>query len=259
MRNRDFYMAVLRGQIPGMSIVQKFGANVSVGTSLTIIAEGGIYPTPQVSAATPLRIKAGGDSNDTAAGSGAREITLQGLNAAGLLITETLATAGASASSVTDESFLRLFRAWVSASGTYATAVAGSHAAQISIENGAGGTDWGLISTDPFPKSQTEIGVYSVPFGFTAYIVNVTINVDSGKTATVLGFKRENILETAAPYSAMRSFIEFGGVSGEGFITPKSGFGPFPALTDVGFMGKMAAGSGEIDVDFEILLVEDNS
>jgi hypothetical protein len=245
------------GAFSGLSVIHKFGADQAVGTSFEPITSGGVWPTPQVSGATALRIKAGGNANDTAAGTGAREVTIVGLDETGAEVTEALATAGASASSATTATFVRIYRAYVSSSGTYATASAGSHSADIVIENSAGTADWATINSTPFPMSQSEIGCYSVPLGCTAYISNIVVNVDSTKAATILGFKRENILETAAPYTAMRSFLELGGVSGEEFITPKIPYGPFPALTDIGFMAKLTSGSGEVDVDFEILLVKD--
>ena len=48
-------------------IENKFGDNTAVGTSYVPITGNGIYRTPQVSGATTLRVKAGGDANDTAA------------------------------------------------------------------------------------------------------------------------------------------------------------------------------------------------
>lgn len=106
-----------------------------------------------------MRIKAGGNAADTAAGAGAREVTLIGLDASGNVVTEAIATNGISASSATTNSFIRLYRAYVSASGTYATAAAGSHTAAIVIENSAGGTDWLTIDATSFPLAQSEVSV----------------------------------------------------------------------------------------------------
>ena len=118
------WLDVSRGLVSGMQSIKKFGRNAAVGTSFVPIAMGGVYQTPQGSAATALRIKSGGDANDTAAGSGARSVTLEGLDENFELATEALATAGASASSATSTTFTRLFRAYVTpdtGSGTYAS------------------------------------------------------------------------------------------------------------------------------------------
>ena len=251
----DFWLKVQAGEVPGYSVVHKFGRHLAIGTTFEPVSIGGVYQTPQAASATTLRVKAG-DTNDTAAGTGAREITVQGLDETGAEVIETLATAGTSASTTTSATFMRLYRAYVSASGTYATSVAGSHTDDIVIENGAGGTNWLTIDATDFPRAQSEVAMYTIPLGKTGYVPSIHISVDSGKTATITMFKRENILESAVPYSGMRMQIQFGGVTGEAVIKPVTALGPFPALTDVGFMAKAAATS-EVDVDFEIILIDD--
>jgi len=235
----------------------QFGHNIAVSTSFVPVTSNGIYRTPQVSGATTLRVKAGGHADDTAAGDGAREVTLIGLDETGAEVTEAVATAGASASSATTTTFIRLYEAYVSASGTYATSAAGSHTATITIENSAGTEDWTEILVDGFSQGQAQIGVYTVPLGWKAFINTIHVAVDGNKAATILGFARPNILETAAPYSAMRMFFERGAMLGNVSIAGGVPDGPHPALTDVGFMARVASTTAEVDVDFEIILVEE--
>jgi len=250
---KNFWIELQRGNISGFSSVHKFGRNPAVGVTYAPVSIGAVYQTPQAAAATKLRVKAG-DANDTAAGSGAREITVIGLDETGTEVTETLATAGASASSATTATFMRLYRAYVSASGTYATSTTSSHAANIVIENNAGGTDWLTIDVTSYSKAQSEVAAYSIPLGKTGYIKTIHISVDSKKVADVTMFFRENILEAAAPYSAMRIQSQMVGVVGEVTRHPETPFGPYAALTDIGFMAKAAA-VAEIDINFEIILV----
>lgn len=252
----DFYAEVQKGNVKGHSIVHKFGHNPLVGTSFVPITSIGAYQTPQVSGATTLRIKAGGDANDTAAGSGAREITVTGLDETGAEVSETIATAGASASTATTTTFIRFYRAFVSASGTYATSSSGSHADTITIENGAGGTDWGTIDLNSFPNSQTRIGVYTIPLGKTGYILGADISIESTKVVDAIFFQRQNILETSPPYTAMRIVYENAGLTDTRKLSIKSPIGGFPELTDLGYMSKVASGTADVDVDFEILLVD---
>jgi len=251
----DFWLELAKGDVPNHSRVLKFGRDVAVGSTYAPVSIGKVYRTPQVSGATALRVKAG-DANDTAAGSGAREITIQGLDETGALVNATLATAGTSASAATSETFIRLFRAFVSASGTYATQTTGSHAADIVIENSAGTEDWLTIDSTDIPKGQSEVAVFTIPLGFTGYINATHISVTATKSVTVSFFKRENILETAAPYSAMRLQEQWGGVDGQAGYTLSVPSGPYPALTDIGFMAK-APVSSEADVNFEIILIAD--
>jgi len=237
------------------SIVHKFGRAV-VGTTFGVVAFGGTYPMPQPAAATTLRIKAGGHANDTAAGTGAQEITLVGLDETGAEVTETLATAGALASGATTATFIRLYRAYVSVSGGYATAAQGSHYDDIVIENGAGTADWLTIDATDYARGQSEVACYTVPSGKkTAYISSIKIKSDSSKVTTAMLMQREGVTDAAAPYSAMREVIQLGGLAGELTLQPETPLGPFPAGTDLIWLAKEAATTGEIDIDFEILLV----
>ena len=253
MPTEDFFHDVAEGKIAGHSLVHKFGKNDSISATWVPMAVGGVYQTPQVAAATALRIKAGGNANDTAAGTGAREITLECMDITGVITTVALATAGASASAATPSTAIRVVRAYVSASGTYATSAAGSAAGDIVIENAAGGTDWLTIDAGTFARSQSQIAVYTVPLGFTAYVYTYTLTTDSLKPVDFIFFKRGGILETAAPYSAMRTVIEHLGIEGH-FIGTFKGGQKFTELTDIGWLVQGAT-TPEATVDFEILLV----
>ena len=246
---------VAAGAAPGWSVVNKFGRNASTGTSFVPVALGGIYRTPQSGSATALRIKAG-NSGDISNGAGARQVTLQGIDETGALAEEVLDTNGTSASSNSTTTFMRLFRAFVSASGTYATASAGSHSAAIVVENSAGTEDWATISATDFPRGQTEIACYTVPTGYTAYVGYIRITVaEANKPLEALFFRRDNILETAAPYSSMRVINETAKITeGSLILSLTYPLGPFPANTDIGFMAKAATGTPEVDIDFEVLL-----
>lgn len=252
----DWYVDVADGSVDGWSVVHKFGA-ANVGTTYTPVCEGGFYRTPQVAGATTLRIKAGGDANDTAAGTGAREVTLEGLNATGAEIVETIATNGASASTATTNSFIRLHRLYVSASGTYATQSTGSHVGDIVVENSAGTEDWATITSTDFARGQSQIAVYSIPTGKKGFIKEVFMSIDTNKSVDVTFFQRENILETAAPYTPMRLITEAKGLSGPFSLPIQTPINGFDGPCDIGFMAKVSTGTADLTVDFEILLKDE--
>jgi hypothetical protein len=239
------------------SVVHKFGRSVTIGTSFAPLSIGNVYQTPQVAGATTLRVKAG-NTNDTAAGSGAQAVKLYGIDETGALVEETLATAGTSASSTTSATFIRLFRAYVSAAGAYATPTAGGMAADIVIENGAGGTDWATISSADFDRGQSQIGCYTVPLGKTAYVqqIDVSVDIKAAKPVSLLLMQRRNILQTAAPYSTWRLVEEFDGIETEMHMTENVPLGPFPALTDLVWFAKASATSG-CEVNTAIMLVDE--
>lgn len=244
---------ITRGLAPGCSANHKFGRNTAVGATFAPVALGGVYRTPQPGSATALRIKSGGNANDTAAGTGARSVTLEGLDASGNEITETIETAGASASAATTQQFIRLYRSYVSASGTYASATAASHSAAIVIENAAGGTNWATIADTTFARAQSQIAVYSVPRYRQIIITAINISSDADKKANLILFQRRNILQTAAPYEAMRVVEEFPQVAGLHQIQYDPPLGPFPELTDVGFMARSTSTAIDMAVSFEIV------
>jgi len=65
-------------EIPGYYLIQKFGANPAVGTTFVPVSDGGIYMTPQAAGAKALRIRAGGNANDTADGGSGSCVFSQG-------------------------------------------------------------------------------------------------------------------------------------------------------------------------------------
>jgi len=252
----DFFHKVSSGQVPGHSNVHKFGKNAAVPTAYAPLALGGVYRTPQIAGATTLRIKAGGNVNDDAAGPGAREITLECMDVTGAIMETTLATAGASASSATVDALIRIVGAYVSESGTYADASTPSHAGDIVIENSAGTEDWLTIGFDDLGKGQSQIGIYTVPLGHTAYIYNYVLTTDNNKPVDFLFIKREGILDTSAPYQSMRSVVEEVGITGD-FDGEFKGGQKFTELTDIGWMAR-GASTPIVTCDFEILLVDNN-
>lgn len=242
------------GRIKNTSVIHKFGRNSAIGTTFVPVAAGGVYQTPKGSAATALRIAAGGDANDTSNGSGARQVTVQGLDENGMFASEVITTNGVSASTATTTTFMRLYRAYVSASGTYATQSAGSHADTITIENSAGGTTWGVIDATSFPKAQTEIGVYSIADGYKGYVTSFFTSSDSTKTTDFILFKREEILLESAPFQGMRAQFVGQSTGDNTVLITQSPIGPFNGPCDLGFLAKVDVGTASVSVDFEIVL-----
>ena len=245
---------VARGNIFNTTVTHRFGV-ANVGTSFVPVADALAYRTPKAASATALRIAAGGNAADTAAGAGARSVRLTGLNASGDVVSETLSTAGASASAATTETFIRLFHAEVMASGTYGTQSAGSHVGNINIENAAGGTTWATIPVNGFPTSNTSIGSYTIPRRYTGFVEGISIAVEGAKLVDVLMLSRSGILETAAPYKPIKRVSEWIGVENtfvDTFTMPIE----FEELTDVGLLGKVSNGTGNVTIQMDILLLK---
>lgn len=256
VRNAIDGMSIGMGLVDGYSVVHKFGRNPAVGTAFSPVCIGGIWRTPQIANATALRVKAG-NAADAPGGVGAREVKVECISPIGERTIISLATNGTSAGPVSSEEHIRGYRAWVSESGTYTTDLLGSHTGDIVIENAAGTEDWLTIDATDIARGQSECAVYTVRLGTTAWIKVISITVDSNKAADVVFFHREGILKTAAPYDALRAQRQF-----TGLISPTTSDlftlrGPYPALTDIGFMAKVATGTGALEIEFEIIEIAD--
>ena len=246
---------ISRGNMRLAHIHHQFGRNIACPTTYVPVTDNGIYRTPQVSAATPLRIKAGGNAADTAAGAGARSVRLWGLDENGDEVQEVIATAGASASAASSTSFIRLYHAEVEDSGTYGTQSAGSHVGGITIENAAGTEDWAEIQLNGFPSAVTGIGSITIPRNHAGLLCSININVDQTKTTDVIILKREGILQAAAPYKPIQKVQEFIGISSSitiNFEVPIK----FSELTDLGVLAKVSNGTGAVSVDLEVIMLE---
>jgi len=256
MFTRDFLIEVAKGNVAGHSLVNKFGFNDNIGATLAPIAAGSVYQTP--TSATSLEIVST-NSNDNASGTGARTVEVQGLDANFDLQTETVsmnATDGTIAAPLAN-TYTRVFRVKVATSGTYATQTGGSHVGTLTIRVSGGGATWATIVTSAggFPMGRTEIGVYTIPAGYTVYLLSKHVSIESAKVPDVLWFRREGADTVAAPFSTMRLFERHQGAASEILYQPPAPSVVLPEKTDVGAMGYVTTGVAAVSVEFQILLV----
>ena len=239
-----------------MATVHKFGRNPAVGNGVweDVWNRGGVYAwhtagfTLLVSSST---------AGDTAAGAGARTITVEGLATDLSTMSETISMLGTT-TSTGGSTFFRVNRAYVATCGTYATLTGGSNQGLITINTSTGGAVAGLrtdTGTGTVGLGQTELARYTVPARKVAYIPSIHISVDSGKPARVVMFKRLDATTVAAPFSPKRLVIDFDAVAGTEDLRPKEPLGPFFAGTDLWWAAKGDGAQTEVSVDFEIELV----
>ncbi len=248
-----FFFAVEKEHIPGHSYFHKFGKG-NVGTTMVPVASSLKYPTPTT--ATTLEVVST-DADDTAAGAGARSITIQGLDENWDLVTQTVAMNGLTPVPFPND-MMRVFRWWVATSGVYATSSTGSHQGTITIQTSPGAVLWFNGTVDPYPKGQSEIAGFSVPDGYTAYVFIHSIAVDSAKAVDIIFVQRANADTIAAPFSPMRAVTEY--VSVTGALSPGAKDipvnGGFSARTDLIWMGKVTSGTASISILYDILLIK---
>ena len=130
------------------------GRRVGFGTSFVTLTEDSaisLYAPP--TAARRIQI-AGGNANDDAAGTGAQQITVVGLDEESQPAQESIATAGASASSFTTTTFTRVNGAFVSIAGS-----GGSNEGDVVLVAETDGTQSAFI---PALASRSRGGYFSV-------------------------------------------------------------------------------------------------
>lgn len=249
----DFLLEVKKGNIVGQSIVEKFGF-ATVGTTLQPVTISGVYSTP--TAVTSLEIISS-SATDAAAGAGAREVTLVGLGAGFTEVSQTVIPNGVGAVALGTD-LLRLYRWYVSSSGTYGSVAAGSHVGTLTVRVAGAGATWSQIDLiGTFGKGQSQVGAYTIPAGKTGYVIYKNMTVDSNKAVDLFFFQRPNADDITIPYSGtMRLVQQETGVTGPMSVQPRAAFGPFPGPCDIGFLAKTGTGTADVAVDFEILLMD---
>lgn len=161
----DLDLQVSRGQIPGHSPLFKFGYNPAINNvEETIWDQGGIYAYP--SSAVVMTATSASGATDAGV-----TILIQGLDANYLEISEEVTLDG-SGTATTSQSFLRVFRAYVSGG----TAPAGN----ITITNSA--VTYARITAG---ENQTLMAVYTVPAGRTLYVRQGTTTHGTGTSGGV--------------------------------------------------------------------------
>jgi hypothetical protein len=161
---------------PEGKLIRLLGSNILVGTSAeTIWRLSNAYTF--ITTAAPLRIVAGGNAADDASGTGARTITVEGLDSSFNEISSVITTAGASASAATSNSYIRLNNCYVKTVGSGA-----KNAGNIDIEETGSSTLLGRISAE---LGVSETMVYTVPRGKTAFIDGLYASRSNSVTSTV--------------------------------------------------------------------------
>ena len=194
LEGTPFDLQVSRGDVFGHESLYKFGFNSDVDqTEETIWTQGGDYPWP-TAAFTAYIVS--DDAADTSAGTGARTVTVQGLDENYVFQSVDVALNGTTEVQVGDANgWLRVFRAFVLTAGS-----AGTAAGTILIQTTGGGTIYANLSNG----NQTQMALYTVPAGRSLFLddLNFTAAISLANNYAVVSL----------------SVREFGGVFRKQFI-----------------------------------------
>jgi hypothetical protein len=199
----DFFLDIVLDHIPGGSIINKFGANTSVGTGGEMISDLGgspIFPTT----ASSISISSA-SQEDTASGIGVDSVTVIGLNELADITQETI-DIDASIAATSTGSFLRIYRMFGAALGSAGVAggtnvgaitatIGGSNIAQIGAGNG-----------------QTLMAWFTMPRNFTG----VLLQAYGSTLRSVGGILRSDFLLFVSPSGGVRRIRSKWGMQNDG-------------------------------------------
>jgi hypothetical protein len=234
-----YELQVAKGQVVGASAVNKFGTNLDVGiTEETIWTNGGNIPWP-TAAFTAYIVSS--DAADASAGTGARTVTVSGLDADYKVKTASVTLNGTSAVAISG-TWLRINRAFVTSSGT-----GGGAAGTITIQD-VGAT---VVYANLSASNQTQIAAYTVPAGHTLYLDQITFTaaVSTGANSATVKLSTRDF-----DSNTFRTRYIADLQSGE-LINSLQYPLALPEKTDIEARAVMSAGTASISAFFEGVLI----
>jgi hypothetical protein len=163
-KNELFELQVARGQIQGHRNVTVFGFNGDVDQT-----QVSVWPLPSLitfpAAALQMTVSST-SANDTAAGTGARTVVVQGVDAKYNEVTETVTLNGQTAVTMS-ASLLRVNYAYVATAGSGNSAAGDIYIGTGTVTAGVPATAYDIIK---FDYNATTTGSYTIPAGYTAYV-----------------------------------------------------------------------------------------
>lgn len=183
IRPSDVYLAASLGRIPGWSVVNRQGRNTDVtsgGVPEDIWNGGGVYTGFPTGSAETVQVFSS-SANDTSAGSGARTVRLEGLDANFIEISEVVTLNGTTAVTTTNL-WKRVNRLIVLTSGSSNTAFA---AGTITVRHST--TTANVFIAAAAGINQSQVSAYTIPAGKTGLLVRYNIDVSRISTANIDG------------------------------------------------------------------------
>lgn len=249
-------LGVLYGSIPGLpvavglnpsaSFVWKFGANRDIdilSVPESVWSGGGLYPWQASAVVLEVISDDPTDDGDPVA-AGARTVEVQGLDANWAMQTETLTMNGVGAVAIPG-TWLRVLRAKVITAGA-----TGTNAGTILVRIESAGATLAIIEPG---LGQTTMAIYTIPLGYTGYLVQVRSGIMRSVPTTVYGtiavFERDNAIADAAFQMKSENAV--------GITTVYSAPRPITEKTDIDLrVPYVSADNAQVVAELDIILVD---
>ena len=244
LMNTDFLTEIKKGNIPGHTLISLIGRNPAIGAAFEDMWGPGGVQVLATGAESWEMVCA--SANDTAAGSGAQEVTLVYLDDSYAEQIVTVATNGGTQSFSISDGF-RLQSAQVTAVGSTKY-----NEGDITIQVTGGGAVRGLI---PFISGDRGFCIshdihYTVPAGKMAFTVDIVSSYPKGTD----GYARPIISVEGGPevIGAELPFYQTG--------TQLEVHAPFPLVekSDLSFQANSLSGTAKLNISISLLIVDSN-
>jgi len=169
-------LGVAAGHYDGLSYIHKFGANFDIDNNSepeTVWSAGGLYPWSSLATAQTLYCLSD-SASDTST------LTIEGLDADYNSLTETVTLTGTTAVTTTNQ-FIRVFRMSYDGGDTNV----GNITARVTSGSGT------IVAQIDADLGQTLMCVYTIPAGYTAYLLCGDASVQKNKDAQIKFFVRQ--------------------------------------------------------------------
>lgn len=228
----EFYLDVSRGAIPNAFSIHKFGANFDIDQNTdpeSVWTGGGLYPWSSLASAQTIYCIST-SASDTAT------LIIEGFDANYNEQTETVTLTGTTAVT-TSNTFIRVFRM------TYEDgANVGDITARVTSGTGT------VVAKIDAGYAQTLMAVYTIPAGFTGYMLALDATIDGTKTCQVFMYHRL----VAKPFR-IAHVAESTGHYRYDFKTPLK----LPEKTDVDIRVDLVSGNdARVTANFDIVLLK---
>lgn len=221
-----------QGELVGASHINKFGYNTSVGGSYEPITDLGTNHLPSTAAVVSI---VSASSVDTLTGTGARSVSIQGLDANYDQVEETVTLSGTTPVTTTG-TFIRVFRMRVETAGS-----GGVNAGNVTAS--IGGSDVARIRAD---EGQTLMAVYTVPNKKKAYLLKFQGSLSKNQEANFqLRTRNGQAWNVKGLWGTFAAGVNYD------YPIPLE----IPAKTDIQIRGKAGATS-EMGAIFDLILVD---
>jgi hypothetical protein len=242
-----FDLQVSRGQIQGHEALCLFGINTAVDqTNETVWIGGSVYTFP--TAASVLKISSS-SADDDVAGTGARTVLVDGLNADYERVTETVELDGQTAVNTTN-SYIRVNKMTVLTAGSGGTSVGNIYAGTGTVTSGVPAV---IVNQTGILSNETESSFYTVPAGYTAYFNAWTMS--SGNT-TADEWTRFSL--RIRPFGGVFGYKAQYHIAASGIYECNSAYPlPVPEKSDIEIQAATSDGTAAVSSQLQIILVKE--